>query len=43
MYTFLPPSRKSVQALPSAILCEITDCTVATSSLILIKNELPSQ
>lgn len=37
MYTFLPPSRKSVQALPPVILGQITDYTVATSFFILIK------
>lgn len=37
MYTFLPNLRKSVQALPPAIIGQITDYTVATSFFIPTK------
>lgn len=40
MYTILPPSRKSVQALPPVILGQIADYTVATSFFfILLKKQ----
>lgn len=39
MYTFLLPSRKSVQALPAVILGQIADHNVATPFFILIKKQ----